>query len=86
MNRLPTKPNITPTLIMNPSLTNRSFTFANDDGSSKVYTIHGLEITTLPYYIAIKIANQIADQICSERGQKNNYEADHKEALKEILV
>jgi hypothetical protein len=85
-NRLPTQPNLSPTLVFNPRLSPVTYTFANDDGTSTEYVLYGLEATTLPYYLAHKIANKLADQIYFERGRKNNYEMDKAEILKEILV
>jgi hypothetical protein len=81
MNRLPTKPDETPTNLFNPSL--ESFTFIYD---KKEYILPAYGIENYPKYLADRLASSLADTIIGKRGVIKNHSLDKEELLKEIYV
>lgn len=60
--------------------------YANEDNSPHVYTLHAGEIETYPAYIANHIAKHLAHKLVTQRGVRTNYEADLKEMIAMITV
>lgn len=81
MQRLPNKPDETPTSLFNPSLD--SFTLTYDKQS---YTLPAYGIDTFPKWLADRIANGLAEQIIGNHGIIKNHALDRFNLLKEIYV
>ena len=67
---LPTEPDITPTLIYNPSHKDFTYPMADEENVVHKYTIPARTTMKFPKYIANHLAKHLAQELANEKGNE----------------
>lgn len=81
-----TTPNLNPKPLFNPSKKDFTWHYLDDDLMPCTATVHSMQITYLPTWIADRVAHHLAEHLMWERGIKQNATDDIQNILKEIEV
>lgn len=93
MKPIPTAPDITPTLLFNPSKSDFTWPMADDTGKHD-YILPSRQIVTFPKYLADHLAKHLAQKLASENtttitkdgSVRLHYEERYKRELERIYV